>query len=302
MFTNDDKKSQKVAKSRKNSQKLAKTRKCYECKICDYKTFRSNDYIKHLKTKLHKKREMMTNDDKNSQKLAESIKEYECEICRKTYSTRQSLYVHKKTCSLAQNEANTISIKEMYEMMMLLINNQNQQTNIISDISKTQGNNNNNNNNNKNFNIQLFLNEDCKNAISLLEFAKSIPIFLEDLELFKSDYIGTLKNKISGTLTNYPETTRPIHSYENKMYYKKEDATWDTEKQSGDIITKTINNEVSRKKSTYVNEIFKENINELSPKEMDVYTDYMRVSMKTINGRENIKILKEMSKECKISI
>ena len=51
------------------------------------------------------------------------------------------------------------------------------------ELSKNVGNNNNNNNNSNNsFNLNMYLNETCKDAMNIMDFVDSIKLQLSDLE------------------------------------------------------------------------------------------------------------------------
>ena len=76
------------------------------CEKCDYECYKKSDFNKHLLTLKHQNNDIMcTNVDDGSQKAANDEK-YKC-VCNKVYSHRQSLYVHKKTCSFIQDEPST---------------------------------------------------------------------------------------------------------------------------------------------------------------------------------------------------
>ena len=126
---------------------------------------------RHINTRKHK---LVTNTDK-------SAKNFICE-CGKSYKHRQNLYTHKK-CDYKENkiieenketEEKNIDYKEMFlEMVnqnkeMLNQNNELQKT--IHEMIPNIG----NNNNNKNFNINVFLNENCKDAVNLMDFVNGL--------------------------------------------------------------------------------------------------------------------------------
>jgi hypothetical protein len=103
--------------------------------------------------------------------------------------------------------------------------------------------NNNNNNNNKTFNLQLFLNEECKDALNIAEFVSSIKIQLEDLETTgRLGYVEGVSRIINKNLNDLDQTKRPIHCSDVKrevLYVKNEDQ-WIKENETKPIITKAI--------------------------------------------------------------
>jgi hypothetical protein len=74
--------------------------KIYKCNMCHYNCSYKSDLKKHLLTRKHLHTyNTLTNTDEISTKLSE----YSCE-CGNTYKHRQSLFNHKKKCSIDQEE------------------------------------------------------------------------------------------------------------------------------------------------------------------------------------------------------
>ena len=80
-----------------------------------------------------------------------------------------------------------------------------------------------------NFNIQLYLNEDCKNAASIQDFAKQLKLTMEDLTLMKENEPKAMVNIITKNLKDYTQYERPIHHHEKKWYIKDKEEGWDHE-------------------------------------------------------------------------
>ena len=102
---------------------------------------------------------------------------------------------------------------------------------------------------NNNFNIQLFLNETCKDAINLSEFVESLKITLEDLDFSKKNGLvrGITDVMIKG-LKKLDVTKRPIHCTDTKRdtMYIKDDAKWEkdeTHEKMRNTIIKVANKE-----------------------------------------------------------
>jgi hypothetical protein len=96
------------------------------------------------------------------------------------------------------------------------------QSNQISELIPKVGNN--NNNNNKQFNINVFLNEKCKDAISMKDFIENITITMRDLDFTKSNgNIKGITNIITNNLNKLSLYKRPLHCYDkkNKVLYIK---------------------------------------------------------------------------------
>ena len=243
------------------TKKSQEKQKFFLCVICDYKCYNKKDYNKHLITAKHKK---LSNDDA---KIPENPRTYSCE-CGKIYKYRQGLYSHKKKCSVINNhiitQENHPSImdiitqnKEIMDALVLqnellmkknneLTNTIIEQSNTIKEIVPKIGNNNTTNNNQ--FNLQVFLNEDCKEAINFSEFIENIKVSFEDLEhQAEVGYVNGVSKLFIENLRDLGTHKRPIHCTDKKRktLYIKENNEWDKEG-SQNTLKKGIR-EVSRK-------------------------------------------------------
>ena len=213
------------------SPKIAKN---YYCETCDYGCSKESDYNKHLMTRKHKKSYCgVTMDDNLSPKIAE----YVCE-CGNIYKYRQGLWKHKKKCSIGQGENNTKNTdfdidKEL--LIKMLLKNQDVMAKIAEAMPQLGNNSHNTNTNSHNttnnqFNIQMFLNENCKNAMNLTDFIQSLPITAET-------YDSTIDNGLTKTITSMMVNglndldilQRPIHCTDTsrKTLYVKDSDTWE---------------------------------------------------------------------------
>ena len=107
---------------------------------------------------------------------------------------------------------------------------------------------NNNTTNNNHFNLQVFLNEDCKDAINFSEFIENMKVSFEDLEhQAQVGYINGVSKLFIENLRDLGTHKRPIHCTDKKRktIYIKENNEWDKEG-SQDTLKKGIR-EVSRK-------------------------------------------------------
>ena len=237
------------------TQKSAKIRKEFVCICCDYNTSDKKDYNKHINTAKHKNNtnvdKVLTNIEEKSVNVNVSVKKNTntstndiaivCN-CGKKYKSRQGLYAHKKKCGLLENEktgsatnnqltlTNDLIIKllnDNKEMREIIIKQQDQ----ISELLPKIGNNfiTNNNNNNK-FNIQVFLNERCKDAINMSDFIKSIQVSLQQLDYTKQNgIVNGLSNVIIENMNKLGLYQRPIHCTDIKResLYIKDDDNWE---------------------------------------------------------------------------
>ena len=230
---------QNVAKSR------SKVAQEYHCEKCDYSTCKTSDWKKHLKTKKHNLCPMTTDDYKmtteKSQKVADNKSAFKCE-CGRSYSNRQNLYRHQKKCDyeskLCQNVTTTTesttaeSFKEMVGLMKEVVNKNCELVEKLANGSgvgyhNTSGSYNNTNSNNNIFNIQLFLNENCANAMSIQDFAKKLTIEMSDLDLIENDEPKAIVGMIKKSLFGLSQNERPLHSHEKKWYVKDQEEGWE---------------------------------------------------------------------------
>jgi hypothetical protein len=169
---------------------------------------------------------------------------FECVHCNKKYKYRQGLSKHKKQC--AQVELETTSNANITSELIIEIIKQNQefktllveQNKSIIELSKNSSITNNNNisntsnSHNKTFNLQIFLNDTCKNAMNLTDFVSSLQIDLADLEsVGELGFVNGLSKLIISGLNDLEECERPVHCSDLKResMYVKDDNKWEKE-------------------------------------------------------------------------
>jgi hypothetical protein len=211
----------------------------FHCESCNYICSRKSQWDRHLGTLKHQNVDiMLTNVDIKSSK-----KFHTCH-CGKNYSHRQSLSIHKKNCPIIENSDNQEeNIEKKDELINILIKENTDFKNLILEIIKkdtiTNTNilNNNINSHNKTFNLQVFLNETCKDAMNIMDFVNSLKIDLSDLEnVGNVGYVNGISSIIVKNLNLLDETKRPVHCADTKreVMYVKDDNKWekDTENKS----------------------------------------------------------------------
>lgn len=245
----------------------------FSCNCCDYFTSRKVNYDKHLTTSKHVR---MTKDYIGGQKVAKSSKSSQflrhCFICDcgRSYKHRQGLWKHKKECPCSENENKEIvektdSLTDKDLIMMLIKDNNDlrkmmmeqqslmiENNNKVLDICKNGTHNTTNmhtNSHNKAFNLNFFLNETCKNAMNIMDFAESIQLQLSDLErMGEIGYIEGISNIIVQNLKALDVTERPIHCTDKKRetIYIKDENKWEKEDDTKKKLRKVIS-KVARK-------------------------------------------------------
>jgi len=223
------------------------------CEKCNFKCSKPSDFNRHTLTAKHN---TVMNDNKKTPKNAGTII---C-ICGKSFIYSSGLSRHKKTCSLNKkpivNINETPSVLEILSqnkelMNLLIVQNQEHREetsklqNTIMELVPKIGNNNNNNNttnNNNQFNLQVFLNEDCKDALNFSEFIETIKVSFSDLEnQAENGYVKGISKLFIESLQSLGINKRPIHCTDKKRktLYIKENDEWDKEG-SQDILKKGI--------------------------------------------------------------
>jgi hypothetical protein len=144
--------------------------------------------------------------------------------------------------------------QEITPSMILNVIQQNQefkdllleQNKIIVEMSKNVTNNNSNNNinsHNKTFNLQLFLNETCKDAMNIMDFVDSIKIQLSDIEsIGQLGFVNGMSKLIIKNLNALAENMRPVHCSDPKRdsLYVKDANVWEKEDSENKKIKKAI--------------------------------------------------------------
>jgi hypothetical protein len=130
-------------------------------------------------------------------------------------------------------------------IMMLIKENKETRDALIEMSNKIQSNNivTNNNSHNKTFNLNFFLNEQCKDALNISEFVSSIKLDINDLEnTGKVGYVEGITKIIVNNLKSLDIFKRPIHCSDIKreILYIKDEDKWEKESEEKDKLTKAI--------------------------------------------------------------
>ena len=199
----------------------------YLCEKCNFKTGNKNDYNRHLLTAKHKNRTKIEQVEH---------KALCCENCNKEYTSRNSLWYHKKKCEKMPKtqekmpDSNAVTLQKMEEIMLLNYKQHQEMMATMLEIASKATTNNSimNNSHNKQFNMNFFLNETCKNAMNIDDFIDSLQIETEELEnVGKLGYVEGISNIFIRGLKDLDETKRPMHCLDKKretLYIKNGDA------------------------------------------------------------------------------
>ena len=219
----------------------------YVCETCDFKCCKVGDYKRHILTSKHKNLTVSNGvcDTKNIKH------QYICDICKKEYNSRNGLWNHKKTCNvdISNNivvvkentndkdelilmliKQNSALIKETTDFKNLMVEQQSMMMEVIKNGTHNTNTINNTNSHNKAFNLNLFLNETCKDAMNINDFVESIKLQVSDLEnVGEVGFVEGISNIIVKNLNALDITKRPIHCTDKKRetIYIKDENTWE---------------------------------------------------------------------------
>ena len=223
----------------KSCEKVAKK---YCCEACDYFTCRKSSIDKHFTTAKHLSRTKLNNLEQIN--CVETS--YACKKCQKIYKVRNSLWYHEQKCKGVIQNTEFLPTEEEKSISMLVIelikSNQDLQKQMM-DVCKTSNTTIISNNNNKTFNLQVFLNEKCKDAMNLGDFVNSMTLELSDLEeVGKLGYVEGISNIIIRKLNELDVYNRPIHCSDGKreIMFVKDDNIWEKENSTYDKLRKAI--------------------------------------------------------------
>jgi len=238
--------------------KTPKTPPNFVCKICDFKCSKPCDYERHLSTGKHQSQSQgYIKDTKKTPKNAENL--FSCDNCGKTYKFHSGIWRHKKVCiqinlqnyDEPKKDLELAKTDDKYkeptdkELIVMLLKQNTELLDIVKNgtHNTTINNTNNNNNNNKTFNLQIFLNETCKDAMNIMDFVETIKIQLSDLmKVGELGYVEGISNIITNNLKALDITHRPIHCTDKKreVLYVKNENKWEKGDESKKELRKAI--------------------------------------------------------------
>ncbi len=221
----------------------------FNCEKCNYGCSKKGDFNKHIRSAKHNA-ETVGND-------------YSCSHCAKNFKTRSGLWKHKKSCTYTPptpvpcpensitytiepvEPAEPTSAELLVVIKELMKQNQELQ-NTMKEMIPHLGNNNNTNTTNVNgptFNVQFFLENDCKNAKSIQDFLCSIEFNREHLvSMTKDGYVDTISGILIQALNKMEITERPLHCTDLKRetVYIKDKESWNKSTPDAPLMKRVI--------------------------------------------------------------
>ena len=288
-----------------NIQKKIKT--ILHCVDCDYTTCRKSQYTRHVLTSKHQY-------EIASKKCSKSSNSFHCS-CGKKFKYESGYYRHYKVCPNKLNKTKTEKTKNADESgfsekdLMIMVIEQNKelikknselQTNIIEVLKNGTHN---NHSHNKTFNIQVFLNETCKDAMNITDFVNSLNIQLSDLERIGDAGFATgISDIIVKELKLIDVNKRPLHCSDLKretLYIRGEDK-WEKEDTDKHVMQNMIQS-VSHKNINMI-PLWKEANPTFHDSTSNTSDRYNRIILGSLDNTKenNEKIMKTIAKEVKI--
>jgi hypothetical protein len=310
------------------SKNAPKNSTIFICEKCDFQCIKLSDWRRHCFTRKH---ERLT----NTSILTDENAPFVC-MCNNKYKHRQSLYKHiKYSKSLECKESkkhqpqeqieetkhiideNQITTQMFYELMK---QNSEFQKGIIDILKQQQpvttNNNNtihnnimNSNSNNKTFNLNVYLNETCKDALNLSEFIDSINVKLSDLEnIGQEGYVDGISDLFLTNLNDLDSHMRPIHCSDlrREILYVKNQNEWFKEAEDKPLIIQAIK-QLTTKNIRQISEWMKKypDCTQSDSKKNDQYLKIVSNAMSggTVEEQKNNinKIIKNLIKEVVIN-
>jgi hypothetical protein len=319
------------------NKKTPENAKIFHCKVCHFVCCKVSDWNRHiLRAKHIKNLNDNKNDNKKTPKNAKA--EFVCE-CGNIYKYQSGLSRHKKTPCIKKNAENDNFIQTNFGNITSLTNlvlevvkqnkelitlntesqklhNESQKhnqelTNKIVEMCSSTTNNNtlinnhsNNNNNNKTFNLNVFLNETCKDAMNINDFVDSLQLQLSDLEeVGRLGFVDGISNIIVKNLKALELHKRPVHCADKKreVIYIKDEDKWEKENEQKQKLRKAI------KRVAFKNEKLLPKYKELHPgcnySESKYADHYSKLVIEAFGGsgdndiEKQDKIIKNIAKE-----
>ena len=227
----------------------------YYCEVCDYTTSKKSSYDSHNLSAKHKRQQNAT----------ELCLIHNCTNCDKKYQNRTGLWRHKKTCfknEIVKNDNILVEqlLKQNNDFKQLILEqnklfigqnqdiqkqNQELQQQILDVCKNGIIQNNTINSHNKTFNLQVFLNEECKDAMNISDFMSSIQLQLEELvSVGKLGFVEGISNIIIKNLNALDIRKRPLHCTDLKRetVYIKDNGVWVKDDEDNTKLRKVIKN------------------------------------------------------------
>ena len=252
----------------------------FTCGVCQYRCMRRNDLQKHLGTQKHARALKSVSGSCPVQPSTEPLTlTYDC-LCGKAYRHPTSLYKHRRGCNLYQSEILNVCMDPVSDpdpvpvpdpvsgsvldssstsLLISLLSEQTKCNNELKNMIEQQGkqfmevvakvdstcsaNHTTTINNTTKFNLNVFLNSECKDAMNVMEFVQMIEVTPADLDLLADvGYVEGVARLMMDGLRKLEVHQRPIHCTDVKResFYIKDNNVWEKDNSSGDKMHRVV--------------------------------------------------------------
>jgi hypothetical protein len=287
-----------------------KNAKNFYCEQCDFLCSKNSDYNRHLATAKH-----LNANSGNIDANVGVTQSHICSKCNHEFKHASSLSRHKKKCVIIKPtevkketklyEKDDNDMKMLTTLILDLVKSNTDLQKQMMEVCKNGINNTSivhSNSHNKTFNLQFFLNEQCKDAMNIMDFVDSMKLEFSDLEeVGKIGYVEGISNIIIRKLNELDIYKRPIHCSDSKreIMYVKDENVWEKENSTYDKLRKAI------KRVTYKNSSMLEPWSKAHPQCMNnqhhLNDVYVQMIGQCMGGKESFldsenKIMKKIAK------
>ena len=220
----------------------------FSCELCHMQTNNKKDYNNHLLTRKHINN---ANPQQSATNSPQKIPNTACKNCGKEYESRSGLWRHEKKCDvkiIKKEEYSESDIKILTNLVLEVVKSNSDLQKQMLDVCKNTSNTNNSHNNinhsnNKTFNLQFFLNEQCKDAMNIMDFVDTIQLKISDMErIGELGYVEGISSIIMENLNGMDIYKRPIHCSDAKreIMHIKDKGIWEKDTVNNDKMRKAI--------------------------------------------------------------
>ena len=309
--------------SNKNGAKTSKNEHhLYYCENCHYSCSKKFNWERHIITSKHQNatnsNKIATEKEQKGQNEPKDLK-LSCDKCNKEFKDRTGLWRHKKKCDMdnlqhsikhsTQNINKCANLNDITNLTTLICELVKSNTDIhksVIELCKNGTNNNNTNiinSNNKTFNLQVFLNETCKDAMNISDFIESVKLQLSDLEnVGKVGYIEGISNIIIKNLNALDVEKRPVHCTDQKreVMYVKDENLWEKDDEANKKLRKAIR--MIAHKNICMLKAFREKYPDCEEYDSNKNSQYNKLVYEAMGGKgdddynKDTKIIKKIAK------
>ena len=297
-------------KNRIESNGIEQKNAMFACKLCnkEYKARTSlwyheqkckniivgNNQINNIELKI------IDSDNNEPEVVTDSSNNEIIKLLIKENSDFKSIIIEMMKSNSDMMKSNTDIIKNTTDMMKNNTDLQKQMLEVCKNIQPSNINSTiNTDNSNKTFNLNVFLNEKCKNAMNLDDFANSIELKLSDLiRIGEEGYIPGMSKVFIEWLGDIKECDRPIHCSDEKREAIQVKMADKWEKEAVDSVNLMNAVRIIEKKQFKMIDTFRETYPECMNSESHHNDMLIKLFQNLSNSREPefIKVIKKVAK------